>query len=177
MRDADMIDKARRGDPETVGELVRIYYPSVLRFLTTLCANSADAEELTQEAFVKALKGLKRFRGESRPSEWLHRIAYYEFTHHRRAWRPTVPLPEGASPLFETSSVLALDLEAALRKVPEGFRTAFVLCDVQGLTMAEAAEVTGVPLGTAKSRLYAARGQLAALLEPERKEKKDESRV
>lgn len=168
MIDANVLERARRGDREALQEVVREYYPSVLRFMSTLCINPADAEELTQEAFVKALQSLRKFRGESGLRTWLHRIAFYEYLHRRRRQRSTLPLPETMiSPLFEASSVLALDLESALRCVPEEFRTAFVLCDIQGLSMQEAAEVMSVPLGTAKSRLHSARNRLQTLLNSE----------
>lgn len=161
------IERARRGDREAIREIVQAHYPSVLRFLSTLCANPADAEELTQEAFVQALRNLRKFRGESGLRTWLHRIAFHEFTHRRRRERPTLPLPDAMpTPFFEGNSLLALDLESALRGVPEEFRLAFVLCDVQGLSMQEAADVMAVPLGTAKSRLHSARNRLQGLLEP-----------
>ena len=168
MSEKRTVEEARRGDPEAIRRVVEAHYPSVLRFMTTLCANPADAEDLTQEAFVGAIRNFRKFRGESGLRTWLHRIAYRAFLNARRRERPTTPLSEGVmSPLFESSSLLALDLEAALPCVPEEFRTAFVLCDVAGLSMQEAADVMGVPLGTAKSRLHAARQRLQALLQPE----------
>lgn len=168
MNDATLVEKVRQGDREAAREMIRRYYPSVLRFLSTLCANPADAEELTQEAFVKAMGSLRRFRGESGLRTWLHRIAFYEYTHRRRRERPTLPLPEEAtSQLFEANSLLAIDLERALRCVPEDQRAAFVLCDIQELTMEEAADVLSIPVGTVKSRLHAARKRLQALLESE----------
>ena len=57
------VEEARRGDPEAIRSLVEAHYPSVLRFMTTLCANPADAEDLTQEAFVQALRSIRKFRG------------------------------------------------------------------------------------------------------------------
>jgi RNA polymerase sigma-70 factor (ECF subfamily) len=158
--------------------MVRCYYPSVLRFLTTLCANPADAEELTQEAFIKALNNLPRFRGESGLRTWLHRIAFREYTHRRRGERIVLPVPEHApAPMFEANSISAMDLERALWRVTEEFRAAFVLCDVQELSMKEAADVLGVPTGTLKSRLHAARKRLQCLLEPEPEVKTNVSRI
>jgi RNA polymerase sigma-70 factor (ECF subfamily) len=169
MRDADPTERAQRGDAEAAREIVQTYYPSVLRFLSTLCANPADAEELTQEAFVKALRAIRRFRGESGLRTWLHRIAYHEFLHHCRSQKVTTVLDEAmSSPLFDTTSVLAMDLERALWRLTQEYRATFILCDVQGLTMRESAEVLGVPEGTIKSRLHAARRRLAEILEPER---------
>jgi len=172
MSDQHLVEQIKRGDRDAARELVQRYYPSVLRFLTTLCPNSADAEELTQEAFVKAMQGIRRFRGKSGLRTWLHRIAFHEFTHHRRRQRSTVALPESMnSPLFEANSILALDLERVLMDLSEEFRAAFVLCDIQELTMEEASVVLSVPLGTVKSRLHTARKRLQTLLQPEQEVK------
>ncbi len=77
----------------------------------------------------------QRIRGESSLRTWLHRIAFHEYTHRRRQQRPALPLPEQmASPLFEANSLLALDPDRAFACVPEDFRAAFVLCDVQQLS-------------------------------------------
>ncbi|RYG34276.1 sigma-70 family RNA polymerase sigma factor [bacterium] len=168
MSEANLVERVRGGDREASREFVRRYYPSVLRFLTTLCPNPSDAEELTQEAFIKALRGLRKFRGDSGLRTWLHRIAFHEYTHRRRAERSTLPIPESTTtPIFEANSLLALDLERALRCVPEELRAAFVLCDLQELSMQEAATVLSVPVGTVKSRLHTARKRLSDLLEPE----------
>jgi RNA polymerase sigma-70 factor (ECF subfamily) len=172
MSEVKLVERIKKGDRDAARDLIQRYYPSVLRFLTTLCPNSADAEELTQEAFVKALQGIRSFRGESGLRTWLHRIAFHEFTHHRRRQRPTAALPDRMnSPLFEANSILALDLERVLMDVPEEFRAAFVLCDIQELSMQEAADVLSVPIGTIKSRLHTARKRLQALLEPEQEVK------
>lgn len=178
MEESRLIDLARKGEREALRNLVRLYYPSVLRFLSTLCRNPDDAEELAQETFVKALKGLSKFRGKSGLRTWLHSIAFYEFTHRKRRERTVLALPDDAqSQLFEARSVLALELEHALQCVPEDFRAAFILCDVQELSMNEASEVLGIPVGTVKSRLHTARKRLQALLEPEHKENNHESRI
>ncbi len=172
MREDQLEERIRMGDQDAAREMIGRYYPSVLRFLTTLCSNPADAEELTQEAFVKALRGIRRFRGDSGLRTWLHRIAYHEFTHHCRNRRHSEPLSDRLnSPLFEPSTVLALDLERALVDVPEEFRAAFVLCDLQELSMHEAASIPKVPVGTIKSRLHTARKRLQTLLASEQEVK------
>ena len=176
--DAGLVGRIQRGDREAAREMIRRFYPSVLKFLSTLCANPADAEELTQEAFVKAFGNLKKFRGESGLRTWLHRIAFYEYTHRRRRERITLPLPdEATSQLFEANSLLAIDLERALRCVPEDNRAAFVLCDIQELSMQEAADVLSIPVGTVKSRLHAARKRLQELLESEQEVNEYVSRI
>ena len=176
--DAELVRRIKRGDHEATREMIRRFYPSVLKFLSTLCANPADAEELTQEAFVKALGNLRKFRGESGLRTWLHRIAFYEYTHRRRRERLTLPLPdEATSQLFEANSLLAIDLERALMCVPEEYRAAFVLCEIQELSMQETADVLSIPVGTVKSRLHAARKRLQELLEPEQEVHEYVSRI
>ena len=168
MNDAELTANIKRGDREAARELVRRHYASVLRFLTMLCRNADDADELTQETFLRALNRVGQFRGHSGLRTWLHSIAYHEFTHRRRKQRPESVLTDHATSCpFETTSALAIDLGCALRSIPEDARAVFVLCDVQELTMEEAATVLRIPTGTVKSRLRAARKQLMALLEPE----------
>ena len=172
MSEVNLAERIKNGDRDAARELIQRYYPSVLRFVSTLCSNPADAEELTQEAFVKALQSIRHFRGKSGLRTWLHRIAYHEFTHHRRRQRPTTALPDRLnSPLFEANSILALDLERVLLDVPEDIRAVFVLCDIQRLSMEEAADVLSIPVGTIKSRLHTARKRLQGLLEPEQEVK------
>jgi len=178
MNDAELLIDLKRGDREAARALVLRHYPSVLRFLITLCRNVDDAEELTQETFVKAFHSVGKFRGQSGFRTWLHRIAYHEFTHRKRKQRPESMLLESAtSNPFETTSALAIDLERALHCLPVDARAAFVLCDVQELTMEEAASVLRIPTGTVKSRLHGARKQLMALLEPEQEVKIHVSRT
>jgi RNA polymerase sigma-70 factor (ECF subfamily) len=168
MNDNDLVAKLKRGDREAARTLVRRHYPSVLRFLITLCRNQDDAEELTQETFLRVFHRIGQFRSQSGLRTWLHRIAYHEFTHRMRKQRPEAALADCASSnLFETTSALAIDLERALHSLSIDARAVFVLCDVQQLSMEEAAAVLSVPVGTVKSRLHGARKQLMALLEPE----------
>lgn len=172
MSDIELVEGLRRGNREAAREMIRSYYPSVLRFLTILCRTPEDAEELTQEAFIKALKCVRRFRGECGLRTWLHRIAFCEYTHRRRKQRPSLRLTDHypASP-FETTSLLAIDLERALMRLSEEIRAAFVLCEIQELSVNEAAIVLSVPAGTVKSRLHTARQRLQALLTTEQEVK------
>jgi RNA polymerase sigma-70 factor (ECF subfamily) len=168
MNDDELTAQIKRGDREAAREMVSLHYASVLRFLTSLCRNRDDAEELTQEAFLRALNHIGGFRGRSGLRTWLHRIAYHEFTHRRRKQRPESELADSAATHpFESTSALAIDLGRALSALSVDARAAFVLCDIEELTMDEAAAVLRVPSGTVKSRLRAARKQLMGLLEPE----------
>ncbi|MGV3619010.1 MAG: RNA polymerase sigma factor [Fimbriimonas sp.] len=152
------------GDRRAANRLVEEHYPRVLRFLRHLTGSAADAEDLAQQTFIRAREALPRFRFESSLSTWLHRIAYHEFTHLLRDRREApMPLPERT---FEISgrSEDAVVLAAAIADLPEDLRAAFVLREVQALSVREAAAILGVPEGTVKSRNHAARERLREAL-------------
>ena len=140
-----------------------------------------EADEVAQEVFLRAWRGLPRFEQRAQFSTWLYRIAFNEAQRRlsRRADRrvepgvdrddPIVALPE--SPTLGPEAQ-ALDrefmrtLERALRQLPDDWRTAVVLRDIDGLSTREAAEIVGVREAAFKSRLHRGRMQLRALLEP-----------
>jgi len=155
-----LVRRVLGGDSGAADRLVREHYPRVLRFLRHLTGSVTDAEDLAQQTFVKAKEALPRFRGECSLSTWLHRIAYYEFTHLRRDRRETPgPLPDGGW-CDAGRSDDAVVLAAAIAGLPYELRAAFVLREVQQLSVREAAQVLGVPEGTVKSRNHAARERL-----------------
>ena len=140
---------------------------------------SAAAEDVAQEAFVRAYRSLDRFRGEAALSTWFYRILVNEVNRYLR-WRwvrdrfaagsseePTGPTPEDAS-----DPVLRKRVSRALESLPHGQREAFVLVHLEGFTVREAAELSGKATGTIKSHLHRAlrslRTQLAEL-DPRRK--------
>jgi RNA polymerase sigma-70 factor (ECF subfamily) len=133
-----------------------------------ICRNADDAEDALQETFIAAYRALPGFDGRARVSTWLYRIATnkcYDILARRRPTADADALPEPADPRdpyahSERQQVLAQALDA----LPAQFREAALLCDVCGLTPAEAGEVTGVPEGTMKSRSFRARALLAAAL-------------
>lgn len=161
---SEVVGAAKGGDTTEAGKLVAEHYASVLRFLLMLTGNSDDAEDLTQECFLRALRHFRSFRGESSVKTWLHRIAYREFTHRLRV-RPAVPIiDEPVSHPFEGRTLLVVDLERALLRVAEHARAAFILCEIEELSVREASQVLRVPEGTIKSRVYNARQQLQSWL-------------
>lgn len=170
MTDAEIAKRVKAGDREAARALIQRHYASVLRFLTTICRNTDDAEELAQDTFVRALNHIGKFRGASSLRTWIHRIAYYEFAHRRRQRIHASLNHELSSHPFEAASALALDLERALLALPDQARAAFVLCEIQELTIKEAATVLRVPEGTVKSRVHTARRQLRAALADEHEE-------
>lgn len=162
-------EKARRiasGDEETTRIFVNENYPSVLRFMRQLTRNVDDAEDLTQQAFIQARQKMASYRGGSSLRTWLHRVAFHEYTHWKRKQRSWLRLADNsiAEQGYQTCIDGALLLDA-LHRLPAKLREAFLLFEVQELSLEEVAGVLGVPSGTVKSRLHHARKQLRNYLE------------
>ena len=184
--DAELVSRAQRGDPAAFSELVERYQDRVYNTCYRMCHNHADALDLTQSAFLKALEALPRFELRATFFTWLFRIAVNLTLSHRRAEgrRPTLSLrrfeDDGGRPFDPPANNAADDpaqhvaqvelhqrLEAALGKLDEEFRAAVVLRDVEELDYATIAEILGVPTGTVKSRIHRGRLMLREMLEQE----------
>jgi RNA polymerase sigma-70 factor (ECF subfamily) len=169
VHDSGWVKRILKGDRDAGERLVTENYPRLYRMLRYLTGSAEVAEDLTQQTFVQAWEGLPAFRGASRLSTWLHRIAYHEYTHWLRARREHAPL-DAAMNVPDPRALRdweSLVLPRALAQLSEEQRDAFILYHVQGLSIAEVAAVLEVPGGTVKSRLFAARQRLRALLEPD----------
>ena len=164
--------RARQGDRHAFARLVRAHQSRVrvqLRRLTQ--GDAALSDDLAQETFVQAWLHLNDFRGASRLSTWLHRIALTRFLQHVR--RPQLPM-EWHDPDAQTldeprhdprpAEGLGRDVERALQALSEIQRLAVVHCFHLDLSHAEAAQVLGLPLGTLKSHLDRAKTRLRELL-------------
>ncbi len=169
--DETLVRQAQKGDRHAFDELVRRHQGRVYAVCLRLTRNPSEAEDALQETFISAYRALGRFEAKSQVSTWLYRIATNRSLDvlRRRSgevslddedagWQPAAP-GDG----FEQHRQRT-QLEQALRRLPEEFRVAAVLCDVAGLTPTEAGEVLDVPVGTMKSRVFRARAQLAAML-------------
>ncbi|MCI0433807.1 MAG: sigma-70 family RNA polymerase sigma factor [Gemmatimonadetes bacterium] len=183
MIEADFIRRAQRGDGDAVRELYRRYAPRVYAVVRRLAGDDALAEDWAQEAWVRAIRALPRFRGDARFSTWIHRIAVNSALHGRR-WRDRRVRHEVAIPVSAVSAavpaqgertVLRLSLEDALQTLPDGMRQVLVLHDVEGYTHEEIGELLGVTAGTSKSQLFKARGRMRKALSagPEATEAED----
>ena len=143
--------------------------------------DASEADEVAQEVFVRAWRGLARFEERSRFSTWLYRIAFNEAQRWlaRRPPPPPLPDPDRDDPIVSLPESPQLGPEArtldrefertlgrALDKLPAEWRAAVVLRDIEGLSTREAAEVVGIGEPAFKSRLHRGRMQLRALLEP-----------
>ena len=135
-----------------------------------MTGNAHDAEDLVQEAFLRAYRAFDSFRPGSNARAWLHTILQRVRTDafRRRRRRPeTVELSGDGPAAAPSQDALASgreDLERALRELPEAFRAAVVLRDIQELTYAEIAEALGVPVGTVMSRIHRGRTLLREAL-------------
>ena len=182
----DLIRRARHGDATAFEELVAPLLQPAYQLAVRLVGDRHLAEDVTQEALIKAYTGIGQFRADARFSTWVFRIVHNACTDalRYRARRPqvsidaTVPTDDGDRPAYEPADPAPGPEDAALehlgrraildamRRLPEEYRSVLVLRDVQGLSYEEVAAVTGQNLGTVKSRLHRARAALRGALGP-----------
>ncbi|TDJ33754.1 MAG: sigma-70 family RNA polymerase sigma factor [Gammaproteobacteria bacterium] len=165
-REQRVVDRARDGDMAAFEELYRRHAGRVYAVCLRLVRDPARAEDLSQEAFVRAWRGLKGFRGESRLSSWLHRIAVnVALRDLRRNSRHETELDESAHAAPGRSDNSARwDLERAIQSLPDRARTVFVLHDIEGYSHEEVGKLAGMATGTSKAQLHRARKLLRGSL-------------
>lgn len=184
--EAELVELARRGGENAIRTLIERNNQRLFRAARSVLRNDGEAEDVVQETYVKAFTALASFRGEASFSTWLTRIALNEAVSRLRrrrrnsdleALEQAVSADAGLVSLFPLSLVpLPADTEAArseMRQIletaidglPEGFRTVFVLRDVEGLSTEETAEQLTLKPETVKTRLHRARRMLRAVLE------------
>ena len=182
--DRGLVDAAAAGSREAFDELVLRYQGPVLNLVRAMTAGDGDAEDLAQEAFVRAWRSIASFRSDSTFRTWVFGIAINVVRTHRgkRArlrrlfWSPPAEEPF-IDPLDRASADDGIEAPLAMREVidralatlPEDMRAAVVLRDVQGLDYREIAASLDLPIGTVESRIFRARQRLRPLLEPLRK--------
>jgi RNA polymerase sigma-70 factor, ECF subfamily len=177
--DAALLEAARGGDRGAFEELVRRTYTETYTLAVRLTGNDEDARDVVQEAYLRAWRGLGKFRGEAQFSTWLYRItANTAYSHvNRRRRHRAVPLSDlgteiadqGATPESTAeSAALSSRLTAAVGQLPPKLRAVMVLKDVYGMPHEEIAEQLGISETAAKVRLHRARKQLRDHLYEER---------
>lgn len=165
--DARLVKRAQRGDRRAFGELVERHQARLFTLAVRTLGSENDAADAVQEAFLRAWLALPRFRATSLFSTWLYRIAL-NAAHDQRLKRRAEPAeialerPDPRDPFLK--SELSGALQQALDGLDEDFRLAVVLYDVLGASYEEIAELTGVPEGTVKSRIFRGRRELARAL-------------
>jgi RNA polymerase sigma-70 factor (ECF subfamily) len=184
--EAEAIEKAKQGDAQAFQSLYDRHKRRVYSLCLRMTANTAEAEDLTQEAFLQLYRKIATFRGESAFSTWLHRLSVnVVLMHLRRKSLPVVSLEEsvqpgeddtpkkdfGAEDVALAGSIDRLQLQKAVESLPPGYRTIFVLHDVEGYEHNEIAGIVGCSIGNSKSQLHKARMKLRDLLKMNRAEK------
>ncbi len=170
--DAELLAAHVAGDPRAFNELITRHRDRMWAVALRTMRDPEEAADAVQEACISAFRAAGRFRAESAVTTWLHRIVVNACLDRirRRQSRPTSPLPEEGpgEPVVQGDAYadreLAMDIEEALRTLPEDQRAAIVLVDVEGYSVAEAAQAMGVAEGTVKSRCARGRAKLAVLL-------------
>ncbi len=184
LSEAEAIERAKQGDAEAFEVLYNLHKRRVYSLCLRMTANTAEAEDLAQEAFLQLFRKIGTFRGESAFSTWLHRMAVnVVLMRLRKKGLPVVPLedtPEteeapkkelGAPDAVLAGSIDRLQLERAVAALPPGYRMIFVLHDVEGYEHNEIASIVGCSIGNSKSQLHKARMKLRELLKTSRAEK------
>lgn len=179
VEEARLASDAQDGCAASFEQLYRRHVGRVYALCLRMAGNATVAEDMTQEAFVRAWESLASFRGESALGTWLCRIAINVVLMRRRkemrraAWEVgTADFDPGseierASPVRGSDEIgpgLRMDLEEAIAALPEGARTVFVLHDVEGYRHQEIAEQIGIALGTSKAHLHRARRLLREMM-------------
>jgi RNA polymerase sigma-70 factor (ECF subfamily) len=155
------------GDPDAFGELFRRHRDRMWAVALRTTRNRELASDCVQDAFISAFRRAGSYRGDAAVTTWLHRIVVNACLDRLRRDKPTSELPEhdlADRHDAESSVDTRLDVREALDRLPEGQRTALILVDMHGLSVAEAAEVLEVAEGTVKSRCSRGRDAMAALL-------------
>ncbi|HVY29750.1 MAG TPA: sigma-70 family RNA polymerase sigma factor [Polyangiaceae bacterium] len=178
--DRELVTAAREGDAEAFGLLVRRHQKRVYRLAVNLLKSGAEAEDVTQDTFVRAYGALDRFDGRSEPFTWIYRICVnlslnaLRSRKTRRASSPDDPrieallvdnAPAGGSPQRSTADKqLGRALVEGIDELSDTLRTTLVLVCIDGLSHAEAGEVLGCPEGTVAWRVHEARKKLRGML-------------
>jgi RNA polymerase sigma-70 factor (ECF subfamily) len=183
--DDRLVDRARQKDREAIRLIVKQHNRRLYRIARSIVRNDTDAEDVLQEAYVRAFAGLDGFRGEARLGTWLARIVINEALGCIRRRRPAIdiglistnptlnaqiiPFPD-ANRVSDPEMTMAqteirILLERAIDKLPSPFREVFIARLVEGMSVAETAELFGIPSQTVKTRLFRARALLRTEME------------
>lgn len=178
--DAELVRRCREGDQEAFRTLVTRYHPRIFNLIYSLVKDRDEADDLTQEVFIKAFRSLAGFKGQAQVYTWLYRIAVNRCLDwlKNRGRRPEMSLERvevyrtdedtlqspGTADAETEQRELGRALEKALRALSPDYRVALTLREVDGLSYEEIAEVIDCSVGTVKSRLFRARAQLQRML-------------
>ena len=173
--DMRLVDRFNSGDPSAFSELFARHQRDVARLVARMLGSSNDAQDVLQEVFLQVFRSLPEFRGKSRLSTWIYRVAVNVVLMHRRAGRSRpilagadlAPPPADPEPLPDEQVELSLRvaaLERLMDRMSEKKRTVFILHELQGLSPVEIAEIVRAPVLTVRTRLFYARRELMTLI-------------
>lgn len=181
----ELVQRSQKGDLAAFDQLVDLYKKKIYNYIARMVNDPVEAEDITQETFVKAFRNISSFRGASTFQTWLYRIAgnltidsvrrrkrrshVYSLdapldTDEGKMARQVEDHSPGPAGNAETAE-LQREVHAAIQKLSPKLRSVVVLYELQGLSYEEIAEILGCPLGTVKSRLFNARIELKDLLQ------------
>jgi len=170
---ADAVRRARAGDVDAFGVLYCAHAPAVLALCRRMLGNDQDARDALQDVFVRAWEKLGSYRGDSVLRTWLHRLGVNVILERLRSARREAlrfaddaddVAPAGPTPAQRSDD--ALDLAAALERLPHGSRMVLVLHDLDGYSHEEIAAMLGIAPGTSRAQLWRARRHLSRMLDP-----------
>lgn len=182
LTDRQLVDQAREGDSEAFGSLVRRHQRRIFRLAFHLLRNGAEAEDVTQETFVRAYQALARFDGRSEPFTWLYRIAVNLSLNHIRSRKVTRSSTSADDPRIEAflterrpshgsnpadateQREMAKALCEGIDALSDTLRTTLILVCVDGMGHEDASKVLGCPEGTVAWRVHEARRKLREYL-------------
>ena len=169
LSDEDVVARVRAGERSLFEIIMRRYNQRIYRAVRSITGNDGEAEDVMQDAYVRAYAHLDQFAGRASFATWLTRIAVHEALARRRHGKrfvdlddvmPTLAFPGRGPEQRATDRELGATLLEAIDDLPPGFRTVFVLREAEGLSTAETAECLGIPPETVKTRLHRARSLL-----------------
>jgi RNA polymerase sigma-70 factor (ECF subfamily) len=183
--EAELVSELQAGSETAFDWLVTHYHAPVYNLILSMLGDTSDAADGSQEVFLKAFRGIRKFRQGSSLKTWLYRIAIREALNHKRWFKRHLQKnvsidaePEeghaaieiedvGATPFEQLASrEIQVAVQHGLQEVPDVFRTAVILRDLEGLSYEEVSEVLECSVGTVKSRILRGRRALRQVLEP-----------
>lgn len=178
--DANLVKRAREGDADAFGQIFHTHKAKVYAVCLKMTANTAEAEDLTQDAFLQVFRKLRTFRGDSAFSTWLYRVAVNTVLMHFRRKKDSLHVPfeqstedsGGVLPKVEhgmpdprlSNCADRLALKGAMASLPAGYRNIFLLHEVSGYGHREIAAMLRCSIGNSKSQLHKAKSKMRMYL-------------